>query len=78
MLPKSFNAWWDSSPCKETRRVPPAAGQPSLFHRRPNQGAAYRPRDWLVSAVLVVAVFLVYQPAWHGQLLWDGNMRVVE
>jgi len=29
------------------------------------------PRDWLTAAALVAAVFLAYQPAWHGGLLWD-------
>ena len=28
-------------------------------------------RDWLAAAALVAAVFLAYQPAWHGGLLWD-------
>ena len=32
--------------------------------------------DWLFAAALVVAVFLVYQPAWQGGLLWDDDAHV--
>ncbi len=28
-------------------------------------------RDWLFGAGLLVAVVLVYQPAWNGGFLWD-------
>jgi len=33
-------------------------------------------RDWLFAAALIVAVFVVYQPAWRGGLLWDDNAHV--
>ena len=31
---------------------------------------------WLFAAALVVTVFLVYQPAWQGGLLWDDTEHV--
>jgi hypothetical protein len=34
--------------------------------------------DWLLAAALVVAVFLVYQPAWQGGYLWDDNLHLLE
>ncbi len=37
---------------------------------------AFRPKDWLFVVALVVAVFLVYQPAWQGGLIWDDDMHV--
>ena len=33
-------------------------------------------KDWLFVVALVVAVFLVYQPAWHGGLLWDDDVHI--
>ena len=33
--------------------------------------------DWLFAAALVVAVFLVYQPAWHGGFLWDDDLHLL-
>ncbi len=36
----------------------------------------FAPRDWLFVVALVVAVFLVYQPAWQGGLIWDDDMHV--
>ena len=32
--------------------------------------------DWLFAAALVVAVLLVYQPAWHGGFLWDDDTHI--
>jgi hypothetical protein len=32
--------------------------------------------DWLFAATLVVAVFLVYQPAWQGGFVWDDDAHV--
>jgi protein O-mannosyl-transferase len=37
---------------------------------------AWREKDWLFAAALVVAVFFAYQPAWHGGLLWDDEDHV--
>jgi tetratricopeptide (TPR) repeat protein len=40
-------------------------------------GAAFGRKDWLLAATLVVAVFLVYQPAWHGGFLWDDDTHLL-
>ncbi len=37
---------------------------------------AFGPKDWLFLVALVVAVFAVYQPAWHGGLLWDDGADI--
>jgi Flp pilus assembly protein TadD len=36
------------------------------------------PREWFFLAALVVAVFLVYQPAWQGGFIWDDNAHVTK
>src|SRR5215467_14713555 len=33
-------------------------------------------RDWLFCLILAVITLLAYQPAWHGQLLWDDDAHV--
>ena len=38
---------------------------------------AFRPRDWLFAAALVVAVFLAYQPAWQGGFIWDDDTHLL-
>src|SRR5438552_2051112 len=35
-------------------------------------------RDWLFAAALVVAVFLLYQPAWHGKFILDDEFSVLD
>ncbi len=37
---------------------------------------SFGPWDWLFASALFVAVFLVYQPAWQGGLLWDDDFHV--
>jgi tetratricopeptide (TPR) repeat protein len=37
---------------------------------------AFGANDWLFIVALVVAVFLIYQPVWQGQLLWDDAAHV--
>ena len=36
----------------------------------------FQPWDWLLAAALVVAVFLVYQPAWQGGFIWDDDVHI--
>jgi len=33
----------------------------------------FGPKEWLLAAVLVVAVVLVYQPVWHAGFIWDDD-----
>jgi tetratricopeptide (TPR) repeat protein len=37
---------------------------------------SFRHWHWLFAAALVAAVFVVYQPAWHGGLIWDDDDHV--
>ena len=34
-------------------------------------------RSWLVAVALVLAVFLAYQPAWHGGFVWDDDTHLL-
>ncbi len=34
-------------------------------------------KEWLFAAALVVAVFLVYQPAWYGGFVWDDDLHLL-
>ena len=34
-------------------------------------------RGGLLAAALVVAVFLVYQPVWQGEFLWDDDLHLL-
>jgi tetratricopeptide (TPR) repeat protein len=36
------------------------------------------PKDWLLAAALVIAVFLAYQPAWYGGFIWDDAAHVTK
>lgn len=48
-------------------------GNPAVWWARlRSQGGA----DWLLALVLVAAVFLAYQPAWHGDFLWDDDTHL--
>jgi tetratricopeptide (TPR) repeat protein len=33
-------------------------------------------RDWFFCLILAVVTLLAYQPAWHGQLLWDDDANI--
>jgi hypothetical protein len=37
-----------------------------------------RGRDWFFAFVLFAVVFVVYQPAWNGQLIWDDNAHITK
>ncbi len=39
--------------------------------------ATFVPWEWLFAAALVVAVFLVYQPAWQGGFVWDDDATLL-
>ena len=34
-------------------------------------------RNWLLAAAVVAAVFLAYQPAWHGGFVWDDDLHLL-
>src|SRR5436853_184081 len=34
--------------------------------------------NWLLAAELVGAVFVAYQPAWHGELIFDDDFSVLD
>ncbi len=34
-------------------------------------------KKWLAAAALVLAVFLAYQPAWHGRFVWDDDTHLL-
>ena len=46
-------------------------GQPAA-----TDSLSFGPKEWLLAVVLIVAVFLAYQPAWQGGLLWDDDAHV--
>src|ERR1039458_2811048 len=35
-------------------------------------------RDWLLGLLLVLATLMAYQPAWHGQRLWDDEAHLTQ
>src|SRR5260370_31689833 len=37
--------------------------------------SAWNP-DWLIGSLLVVGVFIAYQPAWHAGFIWDDDTYV--
>ena len=43
---------------------------------RSSPRASFWSNPWLFAGVLVAAVFLVYQPAWQGGLIWDDTEHV--
>jgi tetratricopeptide (TPR) repeat protein len=35
-------------------------------------------RDWLLGLLLIIATLMAYQPAWHGQRLWDDDAHLTQ
>src|SRR5256885_3830461 len=35
-------------------------------------------RDWLLALALIAITFLVYAPAWNGQLIWDDDIHIAQ
>ena len=54
-----------------TADAPPAAPSAPLSDR-----GEWR-RWWLLALVLTLAVFLAYQPAWHGGFVWDDDVHLL-
>ena len=58
------------APGDEGYPLPPAAvGLPEL-------PARWSSRDWVLGLLLVLAVLVVYHPAWHGGFLWDDDIHI--
>ena len=64
-----------TSPAADTRR-PPRESPGSIGREDAPPAQAFGHWDWLFAAALVAAVFLVYQPAWQGGLIWDDAQHV--
>ena len=64
-----------TSPVAEIRKVPRGA-RASIRAADAPTSQSLGSWDWLFAAVLILAVVLVYQPAWQGGLLWDDDFHV--
>ena len=67
-----------TAPTKRTTRFAGVRGRWAGTPRNPGmrprpQPGLFGAKDWLFVVALVVAVFLVYQPAWQGGFLWDDD-----
>ena len=58
----------------------PKKGRLPEDRNRPHRNSDAKSRaslvNWLIAAALVAAVFLAYQPAWHGGYLWDDDTHL--
>ena len=65
------------SPDRSLRRTP-VSDQSIGRDEASNESASlvFRAKDWIYAAMLVAAVFLTYQPAWHGELVWDDDHHI--
>jgi protein O-mannosyl-transferase len=58
------------SPRRSARTPPATSGQPT------NAGAASRRRTWLLFPLIALVTLLAYQPAWHGEPVWDDDAHM--
>lgn len=66
-----------SKKSKDVRRQSDIA-ESEAPRKNPNSIAAWfsRSHNWLLAAALATTVFLAYQPAWHGALIWDDDAHL--
>jgi protein O-mannosyl-transferase len=56
------------------RRGSPAGQSPAkVFRTRAQPRSSWFSQDWFLGLLLVLAVFLVYQPVWYAGYLWDDD-----
>src|SRR3954454_22390912 len=58
---------------KRRQKARPRSNQPRPPAAQPETSSTWL-HPLLLGAVLVIAVFAVYQPAWHGAFLWEDEL----
>ncbi|MGO9108148.1 MAG: tetratricopeptide repeat protein [Thermoguttaceae bacterium] len=64
-----------ASSAADTRKAPSEAVGSVTGEDAPRT-PVFGPRDWCFAVALIVSVFLVYEPAWQGGLIWDDEAHV--